>query len=101
MPARFRARAADKLNYRYPGVGGQSYFDLVNNVREVLLSVEASRRDTIIVCDVAVARVRLRSERLRAGPGPSHALSARPTPRGSSLWLLAVAARGAGPPWLL
>jgi broad specificity phosphatase PhoE len=54
---RFSARTADKLNYRYPGVGGQSYFDLVTQMREVLLLIESTRRDTVVVCDVAVARV--------------------------------------------
>merc|ERR1712032_448455 len=33
--------------------------DLVTQMREVLLSIESSRHDTVIVCDIAIARVLL------------------------------------------
>ena len=48
---------ADKLNYRYPGVGGESYADLIMRVQESILALEQQRGNTIIVCDRAVARV--------------------------------------------
>jgi len=59
LPDEHSAREADKLCYRYPGAGGQSYLDLITQMKDVLLSIEASRRDVIVVCDVAVARVLL------------------------------------------
>jgi len=59
FPEEHAAREKDPLRYRYPGPGGQSYFDLVTQMREVLLSIESSRRDTVIVCDLAIARVLL------------------------------------------
>merc|ERR1712113_551289 len=59
FPAEYAARAMDALNYRYPGVGGESYFDLIVRLREVVLAIERTRRDLVIICDVAAARVLL------------------------------------------
>ncbi|KOO25241.1 fructose- -bisphosphatase [Chrysochromulina tobinii] len=59
FPEEYELREADRLNYRYPGVGGQSYYDLIVQIRAVLLTIEASRRDAVVVCDLAVARVLL------------------------------------------
>ena len=59
FPKEFEARAQDPLRYRYPGVGGDSYLDLVTNCREVVLSLERTRSDVAVICDVAVARVLL------------------------------------------
>ena len=59
LPEEYEAREADKLNYRYPGVGGQSYHDKISQLREVILAIESSSRDSLVVCDVAVARVLL------------------------------------------
>jgi len=59
FPHEWQARELDRLNYRYPGVGGQSYFDLIQSMRQVVLAIEASRRDAVVICDVAVARVLL------------------------------------------
>jgi len=55
----FAARAADPLSYRYPGVGGESYMDLITNCRDVVLALERAQADVAVVCDVAVARVLL------------------------------------------
>ncbi|EOD05466.1 hypothetical protein EMIHUDRAFT_448668 [Emiliania huxleyi CCMP1516] len=59
FPEEYAARAKDPLHYRYPGVGGESYMDLVTNCREVVLALERMRTDVAVVCDVAVARVLL------------------------------------------
>ena len=56
-PEEYAARASDKLNYRYPGVGGESYSDLIMRLQESILSLEQQRGNTILVCDRAVARV--------------------------------------------
>mmetsp|Transcript_28830 Transcript_28830/g.73112 ORF Transcript_28830/g.73112 Transcript_28830/m.73112 type:complete len:143 (+) Transcript_28830:201-629(+) len=58
-PEQYTARMADKLNYRYPGVGGESYADLIMRVQESILALEQRRGNTVIVCDRAVARVLL------------------------------------------
>jgi len=58
-PREFEARQADKLNYRYPGVGGESYMDRVMGLRHVILSLERTRVDVAVVCDTTVARVLL------------------------------------------
>eukprot|EP01033_Poteriospumella_lacustris_P007126 gene7124-5128_t len=39
-PVEFEKRAADKLNYRYPGVGGESYLDVIERVRPVIIALE-------------------------------------------------------------
>lgn len=56
-PEEYAARLRDKLNYRYPGVGGESYADLIMRLQESILSLEQQRGNTILVCDRAVARV--------------------------------------------
>lgn len=35
FPREYEARAGDKLHYRYPGVGGESYLDLIMRLQEV------------------------------------------------------------------
>uniref|UniRef100_A0A7S4B9A0 6-phosphofructo-2-kinase domain-containing protein n=1 Tax=Chrysotila carterae TaxID=13221 RepID=A0A7S4B9A0_CHRCT len=59
FPLEYAARLADKLNYRYPGVGGESYTDMIIQLRDVVLAIERTRADVIVVCDVAAARVLL------------------------------------------
>lgn len=36
-PAEYEKRLADKLNYRYPGVGGESYLDVIERIRPVII----------------------------------------------------------------
>ena len=55
-PLEYAARAADKLNYRYPGVGGESYLDVVLRMQESILLLEQLRDDITVVCDRAVYR---------------------------------------------
>ena len=59
FPEEFAARARDPLRYRYPGVGGDSFMDLISGCREVVLTLERTQTDVAVVCDVAVARVLL------------------------------------------
>merc|ERR1719232_1057601 len=44
-------REDDKLNYRYPGVGGESYFDLVTRCNDIICHLEKSRGDSIVISD--------------------------------------------------
>ncbi len=36
-PEEYAKRVADKLNYRYPGVGGESYMDVIERIRPVII----------------------------------------------------------------
>mmetsp|Transcript_6684 Transcript_6684/g.17485 ORF Transcript_6684/g.17485 Transcript_6684/m.17485 type:complete len:255 (-) Transcript_6684:185-949(-) len=58
-PREFEKRKADKLNYRYPGVGGESYMDRIIQARNVIISLERAQCDVAIACDITVARVLL------------------------------------------
>ncbi|KAL1496544.1 hypothetical protein AB1Y20_014150 [Prymnesium parvum] len=58
-PAEYHARMKDKLNYRFPGVGGESYQDVIMRLEEVVLMMERCRENMIVVCDRAVQRVLL------------------------------------------
>lgn len=48
-PIEFEKRAADKLNYRYPGVGGESYLDVIERVRPVIIGKSCASR-FLLVC---------------------------------------------------
>jgi hypothetical protein len=36
-PEEYAHREADKLRYRYPGVGGESYLDVIERIRPVII----------------------------------------------------------------
>lgn len=55
-PTEFERREKDKLRYRYPGVGGESYMDVVERVRPVIIELERQRRSVAVVCHTAVLR---------------------------------------------
>lgn len=38
-PEEAQKRAEDKLNYRYPGVGGESYLDVIERVRPIIIGI--------------------------------------------------------------
>uniref|UniRef100_A0A7S4WAX8 6-phosphofructo-2-kinase domain-containing protein n=1 Tax=Ditylum brightwellii TaxID=49249 RepID=A0A7S4WAX8_9STRA len=56
-PLESEARRANKLNYRYPGVGGESYQDLVGRCNELCGMLEHSRGNSLVICNRAVYRV--------------------------------------------
>lgn len=56
FPDEAAARAADRLNYRYPGAGGESYRDLVARCNDFLGILEQSAGDSVVFCDRAVFR---------------------------------------------
>jgi broad specificity phosphatase PhoE len=58
-PREYAARAADKLNYRYPGPGGESYQDVIMRLDSTILMLEQTRGNVLVVCDRAVCRVLL------------------------------------------
>ena len=38
-PEEFALREANKLRYRYPGVGGESYLDVIERVRPIIIGM--------------------------------------------------------------
>jgi broad specificity phosphatase PhoE len=52
-------RKADKLHYRYPGVGGESYLDVINRLRAVIVEVERMTDHVLLIGHRVVARVLL------------------------------------------
>jgi len=59
FPEEHAKRSANKLYYRYPGAGGESYMDVILRLRDIVLTIERAQSDYIVVCDVAVARILL------------------------------------------
>ncbi|CAK4078965.1 unnamed protein product [Aphanomyces euteiches] len=55
-PQHVVARMKDKLYYRYPGAGGESYMDLIYRVRPLVIEFERKKRDCLIICSESVLR---------------------------------------------
>eukprot|EP01038_Epipyxis_sp_PR26KG_P008460 gene8460-11440_t len=55
-PKEYDKRMQDKLHYRYPGVGGESYLDVIERVRPLIIELERQRRSILVVCHLAVLR---------------------------------------------
>mmetsp|Transcript_47319 Transcript_47319/g.153619 ORF Transcript_47319/g.153619 Transcript_47319/m.153619 type:complete len:357 (-) Transcript_47319:251-1321(-) len=57
FPREAAARQADKLTYRYPGAGGESYADVVIRMNDIICMLESSVGNAVVICDRAVYRV--------------------------------------------
>lgn len=55
-PEEFHKRVENKLEYRYPGVGGESYLDVIERVRPIIIELERQRQNMFLVCHLAVLR---------------------------------------------
>jgi len=55
-PEEYEIREKNKLTYRYPGVGGESYIDVIERVRPIIIELERQRRSVVVVCHKAVLR---------------------------------------------
>lgn len=55
-PQEYAQRKADKLRYRYPGAGGESYLDVINRLRAVIVEVERMQDHVLLVAHRVVAR---------------------------------------------
>uniref|UniRef100_A0A7S3K309 6-phosphofructo-2-kinase domain-containing protein n=1 Tax=Aureoumbra lagunensis TaxID=44058 RepID=A0A7S3K309_9STRA len=55
-PGVWEARKADKLRFRYPGAGGESYVDVIARLRPILIELERQRKSVLIVSHLAVQR---------------------------------------------
>ncbi|KAJ2854914.1 6-phosphofructo-2-kinase [Coemansia erecta] len=58
-PEEFEARQLDKFFYRYPGIGGESYADVVLRLQQVIVELERIRHSVLLVTHRAMARTLL------------------------------------------
>ncbi|RHZ23860.1 hypothetical protein DYB31_012882 [Aphanomyces astaci] len=56
FPQHVKARRTDKLYYRYPGAGGESYMDLIFRLRPLVIEFERKKRDCLVICSESVLR---------------------------------------------
>jgi len=56
FPEVWEGRMHDKLNYRYPGAGGESYADVIQRIRPIIVELERQRRSVLVVSHLAVQR---------------------------------------------
>lgn len=55
----YEVRRKDKLQYRYPGPGGEGYLDIINRIRPVITELERMTDHCLLVTHRSVARVLL------------------------------------------
>jgi 6-phosphofructo-2-kinase len=58
-PDEFAARKRSKLLYRWPGAGGESYVDVINRLRSVIVDLEGMTDHLLLITHRAVVRVLL------------------------------------------
>ncbi|KAG0220493.1 6-phosphofructo-2-kinase-domain-containing protein [Mortierella sp. GBAus27b] len=58
-PKEFQARRVNKLFYRYPGMGGESYLDVIQRVNPLIIELERMTSDLLIVTHRVVLRILL------------------------------------------
>ncbi|KAJ3291588.1 hypothetical protein HK104_005958 [Borealophlyctis nickersoniae] len=58
-PEEFRDRAKNKLLYRYSGSGGESYVDVIERLRPIIIELERMRTSVLIVTHQVVMRTLL------------------------------------------
>lgn len=55
-PEMWQEREEDKLEFRFPGAGGESYQDVIQRVRPIIVELERQPRSLVVVCHLAVQR---------------------------------------------
>lgn len=58
-PQDYKSRLNNKMSYRYPGVGGESYLDVINRLRPVITEIERCTDHVLLVTHRVVSRVLL------------------------------------------
>lgn len=58
-PKEFQSRLRNKLSYRYPGVGGESYLDVLTRLRPLITEIERTTDHLLIVSHRVVLRILL------------------------------------------
>lgn len=91
-PQEFQSRSKNKLIYRYPGAGGESYVDVIERLRPLIIELERMESDTIIITHNVVMRtlvsyfIGLPLEQMPTLNIPLHTLYClEPTPYGCDL----------------
>lgn len=56
-PLEWSKRKADKLNYVYPGVGGEGYLQIISRLREIVREIERIKDHVLIVGHRSICRV--------------------------------------------
>ncbi|CRG83194.1 6-phosphofructo-2-kinase [Talaromyces islandicus] len=59
FPDEYESRRKEKLQYRYPGPGGEGYLDVINRLRTVIVEAERTTDHVLLVTHRSVARVLL------------------------------------------
>ena len=59
FPQDYELRKKDKLQYRYPGPGGEGYLDIISRLRKVILEVERMTDHVLIIGHRSIIRVLL------------------------------------------
>jgi len=55
-PTEYSTRQANKLYYRYPGMGGESYVDVIQRINHVIVELERIENNVLIVSHRAIMR---------------------------------------------
>ncbi|KAI8968439.1 6-phosphofructo-2-kinase-domain-containing protein [Mycotypha africana] len=58
-PGEFEARQKDKLYYRYPGMGGESYIDVIHRLQSMIIELERMSNSCLIITHRVVLRILL------------------------------------------
>lgn len=58
-PEEYAARMADKIRYRYPGRGGESYLDVINRLRPIIVELERMQDMCLLITHRVVSRILL------------------------------------------
>lgn len=56
-PHEYQKRSADKLNYIYPGVGGEGYLSVINRLRDMVREIERVTDHVLIISHRSICRV--------------------------------------------
>lgn len=56
FPEIWAERMKDKLHFRYPGNGGESYIDLIQRIKPVIVELERQHKSVLVVSHLAVQR---------------------------------------------
>lgn len=56
-PEEFENRIKNKLTYRYPGLGGESYLDVISRLKPVINEIERSKSHLMIISHRVVCRI--------------------------------------------
>ncbi|CDS04188.1 hypothetical protein LRAMOSA07143 [Lichtheimia ramosa] len=59
FPKEYAARQANKLYYRYPGIGGESYLDVIHRTQPMIVELERMRESCLIITHRVVMRILL------------------------------------------